>query len=122
MSRLFWNTNYDKQHTAVTASAFTCGMWGLESFLLHRVVREEANEKLIATGCDRWRLLGATEATQTWSFSIFSIVQLNVVIGAFQVGLDINLIEGLWQHVFYEQKWMRLGMFKSKYNNKLPPV
>lgn len=58
-------------------------MRGLESLLLHRVVGEEANEELIATGCDGWRLLGATEATQTRSFVIFAIVQLNVVVGAF---------------------------------------
>lgn len=64
MSRLSCNTKYEKKHTAVIVSAFTCGMRGLKSFLLHRVVREEANEKLIATGCDRWWLLGAAEATQ----------------------------------------------------------
>lgn len=58
-------------------------MRGLESLLLHRVVREEANEELVAAGCDGWGLLGATEATQACSFVIFAIVQLNVVVGAF---------------------------------------
>lgn len=96
-------------------------MWGLESLLLHRVVREEANEQLVATGCDGWGLLGAAEATQTCSFVIFAIVQLNVVVGAFQVGLDVDLIEGLRRHVCDEEERMRLGVFKSKYNNQLAP-
>lgn len=76
----------------------TCSMGRLESFLLHRVVREEANEQLVAAGRDGWRLLGATEATQAGSFSVTPVVKLNVVISALQVGLHVDLIEGLRQN------------------------
>lgn len=79
-------------------SVFTCRMGDLEAFLLHWVIREEANEQLIATGCDGRGLFSATEATQTWSFSISPIVQLNVVIGTLQMGLNVQLNEGLWQN------------------------
>lgn len=73
-------------------------MGDLEAFLLHGVIGEEANEQLIATGCDGRGLFSATEATQTWSFSISPIVQLNVVIGTLQMGLNVELNEGLWQN------------------------
>lgn len=89
--------------TAITAS-ITGSMGSLKAFLLHRVIWEEANEQLVATRCDRWGLLGATETTQTWSFSISPIVKLNVVISTFQVGLHVDLIEGLqkirWVHIW----------------------
>lgn len=70
-------------------------MRGLKSFLLHRVIREEANKQLVAAGGDGGRLLGATKATQTWSFSISSIIDLNVIISTLKVGLHFNFIKGL---------------------------
>lgn len=70
-------------------------MGSLEAFLLHRIIREEANEQLAGTGGDGLGLLGATEATQTWSFPIATVVDLNVVISTLQVGLHVKLIEGL---------------------------
>lgn len=73
-------------------------MGSLEAFLLHRVIREEPNEQLVAAGCDGWGLLGATEATQTWSLPISPVVKLNVVISTLQVGLHVDLIEGLRQN------------------------
>lgn len=88
---------HDKLSTAITASIFTCSMGSLKAFLLHWVIREEANEQLVATRRDGWGLLGATEATQTWSFSISPVVKLNVVISTLQVGLHVDLIEGLRQ-------------------------
>lgn len=73
-------------------------MGRLEAFLLHGVIREEANEQLVSTRRDGWGLLGATEATQTWSFSISPVVNLNVVVSTLQVGLHVDLIEGLRQN------------------------
>lgn len=73
-------------------------MGSLEAFLLHRVIRKEANEQLVATGHDGWRFLGATEATQTWRFSISPVVNLNVVISTLKVGFHVDLIECLRQN------------------------
>lgn len=81
-----------------TTSIPTCSVGSLEAFLLNRIVREKANEQLVSTGCDGLGLLGATEATQTRRFSITPIINLNVVISTLQVGLHIDLIEGLWQN------------------------
>lgn len=78
-----------------TTSILTCSVGSLETFLLHRIVREKANEQLVATRCDGLGLLCATEATQTWRFSITPIKNLNVVIGTLQVGLHVDFIEGL---------------------------
>lgn len=80
------------------ALSYTCSMGCLKAFLLHRVVRKEANEQLVATRRDGWGLLGATEATHTGSFSISSVVNLNVVVSTLQVGLHVDLVEGLWQN------------------------
>lgn len=73
----------------------TRSMGSLKAFFLHRVIREEANEQLVAAGCDGWRLLSPTETTQFLRFSIAPIINVNVVIGTLQVGLHVNLIEGL---------------------------
>lgn len=70
-------------------------MGSLKAFLLHRIIREKADEQLVAIRCDRLGFLGATEATQTWCFAITPIIDLNMVIRTFQVGLHVNLIEGL---------------------------
>lgn len=78
-----------------TAYILTCSVGSLKAFLLHRVIREEANEQLVSTRRDGWGLLCATEATQAWSFSISPVVNLNVVISTLQVGLHVDLIEGL---------------------------
>lgn len=79
----------------MTASELTCGVRGLKAFLLHRVIREEADEQLVAGRRDGRGLLGATEAAQARGFSISPIVDLNVVVGALQVGLHVDLIESL---------------------------
>lgn len=98
--------------TAITAS-ITGSMGSLKAFLLHRVVREEANEQLVATRRDGWGLLGATETTQTWSFSISPIVKLNVVISTFQVSLHVDLIEGLQKNEIYEIKLFQIDIIST---------
>lgn len=70
-------------------------MWSLKAFFLHRIIREKANEQFVVAGRDGRRLLGATEATQGRRFSISPVVNLNVVIRALQVGLHVQLVEGL---------------------------
>lgn len=72
-------------------------MGSLEALLLHRVIREEADKQLVATRGDGRGLLGATEATKRWSFSISPVVNLNVVVGTLQMSLHVNLIKGLRQ-------------------------
>lgn len=72
-------------------------MGGLEALLLNRVIREEADEHLVGAGHDGRRLLAATEATQTGGFAVAPIVDLDVVVGALQMGLHVDLIEGLRQ-------------------------
>lgn len=88
-------------------------MGSLKAFLLHRVVREEANEQLVATRRDGWGLLGATETTQTWSFSISPIVKLNMVISTFQVSLHVDLIEGLRKNEIYEIKLFQIDIIST---------
>lgn len=73
----------------------TCSVRGLKPFLLHRVIREKANEQLIAAGRDGRGLLAATEASHTRCFAISPIVDLNMIVGALQMGLHVHLIEGL---------------------------
>lgn len=73
----------------------TRSMGSLKAFFLHRIIREEANEQLVAAGCDGRRLLSSTETTQFLRFSIAPVVNVNVVIGTLQVGLHVDLIEGL---------------------------
>ena len=73
-------------------------MGGLEAFLLHWVVREEADEQLVGTRRDGWRFLGAAEPTQTRSFPISPVVNFDVVVSTLQMGLHVDLIEGLRQN------------------------
>lgn len=73
-------------------------MGSLEALLLHRVIGEEADEQLVAARGDGWGLFGAAEATKRWSFSISSVVNLNVVVGTLQMSLHVNLIKGLRQN------------------------
>ena len=70
-------------------------MRGLEALLLYRVIGEEANEHLVGSRCDGRGLLGATEATQAGGLPVSAIIDLNVIISTLQVGLHVNLIEGL---------------------------
>lgn len=73
-------------------------MGRLKAILLHRVIRKEADEQLVASWGDGWGLLGAAEAAQSRSFSVSAIKKLNVVISTLQVGFHVNLVEGLQQN------------------------
>lgn len=67
----------------------------LKAFLLYRIIREEVNEQLVAAGCYGLGFLCATEAAQTWCFSITTVVNLNVIVSTLQVRFQVNFIEGL---------------------------
>lgn len=79
----------------MVSSEHTCSVGGLKALLLYRVIREEANEHLVGTRHDGRGLLGATEAAQALGFAVPPVIDLNVVVGALQVCLHVELIEGL---------------------------
>ncbi len=73
----------------------TCSMGSLEAFLLHGVIREEADEHLVAGGYNRLRFLGATVSSEAGCLPIPTVVNLNVVISTFQMRLHVDFIESL---------------------------
>lgn len=70
-------------------------MGRLKAFLLHRVVGEKADEEFIAAGRDGLRLLCAAEATERLGFAVFAVVDFDVVVGALQMSLHVDLVESL---------------------------
>lgn len=73
----------------------TCFVRRLEASLLHRVVREKTQEHSVARGDDRGRLFGAAEASQAGGARAPPVVDLQVVVGAFQVSFHVHLVENL---------------------------
>lgn len=75
--------------------ALTCGVCGVEALALHRGIGDEAQVNPVARGDEGLGKLAAAEPAQNGHLVRVAVKRLQVIVGAFLVLLDLELVKRL---------------------------